>query len=262
MAKRPTLPLEARIAIEQGRDEIFKTAAIRFNMLFNPILDIASLSAGLSMPDVPRQPMPATLAQQLQQYSTALFDVEAKQHASRTSDAEQLRTWLEDLASDTESELKKIVSKDRLNFHCTVAERSQAVKDGLRNRVTYWVELKAKQRRTPVPDEPITPLTGRHVPIQREADAERTAHILAGHRLQIKAEQLQHIDPPRPIGERLDEIVLGDKSLSHEELADRIGISRTTYFEVKAGRGGRKAKKKTEIYLKLLLSKVSTTKPD
>jgi hypothetical protein len=42
----------------------------------------------------------------------------------------------------------------------------------------------------------------------------------------------------KTIGDRLDEIALLE-DISHEEQADRIGISRSMYFEVKAGRGGR-----------------------
>ena len=41
MANRPTLPLEARIAIEQGRAETFKTAAVRYDLLFSPIVDLS-----------------------------------------------------------------------------------------------------------------------------------------------------------------------------------------------------------------------------
>jgi len=59
MANRPTLPLEARIAIEQGRAETFKTAAVRYDLLFSPIVDLSVLTAGLSMIDVPAQRMPA-----------------------------------------------------------------------------------------------------------------------------------------------------------------------------------------------------------
>ena len=63
------------------------------------------------------------------------------------------------------------------------------------------------------------------------------------------------------IGARLDAIVFR-KGISHEELAHRIGISRTTYFEVKAGRGGRKARVKTEYYLDSIVPMRSATKTD
>jgi hypothetical protein len=50
------------------------------------------------------------------------------------------------------------------------------------------------------------------------------------------------------LGGRLDELVLR-LDISHEELADRIKLSRSTYFEVKAGRGGRSSRRKVEAYL-------------
>jgi hypothetical protein len=52
----------------------------------------------------------------------------------------------------------------------------------------------------------------------------------------------------KTIGEQLDEIVLIGP-LSHEQLAEEIGISRSAYFVVKAGGGGRKVKSKTSLYL-------------
>jgi hypothetical protein len=66
---------------------------------------------------------------------------------------------------------------------------------------------------------------------------------------------------PRTIGDRLDEAALAE-DISHEEQAHRIGIARTTYFEVKSGHGGKKAKHKTEIYLESVLSNRSMRKPD
>jgi len=53
--------------------------------------------------------------------------------------------------------------------------------------------------------------------------------------------------------DRMDEASLR-ADISHEEQADRIKISRTTYFAVKAGRGGRKSKRKVEDYLTRVLS--------
>lgn len=67
--------------------------------------------------------------------------------------------------------------------------------------------------------------------------------------------------PAKTISERLDEAVLHE-DISHDEQASRIGIGRTTYFEVKAGRGGRKSRQKTELYLSRVLSTRSTSKPD
>jgi hypothetical protein len=40
--------------------------------------------------------------------------------------------------------------------------------------------------------------------------------------------------------------------MTHEEQATRIGIGRSTYYEVKAGRGGKKARRRAEAYLRSL----------
>jgi hypothetical protein len=58
----------------------------------------------------------------------------------------------------------------------------------------------------------------------------------------------ESLDIASTISQKLDEIILRE-DISHEELASRIRVGRTTYFEVKAGRGGRKAKKKIDIYV-------------
>jgi hypothetical protein len=50
------------------------------------------------------------------------------------------------------------------------------------------------------------------------------------------------------LGARLD-AACDSAMISHQEQAGRIGIGRSTYFEVKAGRGGKKARRRAEEYL-------------
>ena len=70
------------------------------------------------------------------------------------------------------------------------------------------------------------------------------------------------IPPPfKTLSELLDDAaILGD--ISHEEQAAKIGISRTTYFEVKAGRGGRKSRRATQLYLDGALGSNAEPNPD
>lgn len=53
----------------------------------------------------------------------------------------------------------------------------------------------------------------------------------------------------KTLSERLDDAA-SRKDISHEEQAHRIGISRSMYFEVKAGRGGKKVRAKVYLYLR------------
>jgi hypothetical protein len=62
----------------------------------------------------------------------------------------------------------------------------------------------------------------------------------------------------RDLGARLEEASRW-ALLTHSEQAARIGIGRSTYFEVKAGRGGKKARRRTEEYLRRLQT---TLNPD
>jgi hypothetical protein len=60
------------------------------------------------------------------------------------------------------------------------------------------------------------------------------------------------------VGARLDDA--SDSALiSYHEQADRIGIGRSTYFEVKAGRGGKRSRRRAEEYLRSLQA---APKPD
>jgi hypothetical protein len=65
----------------------------------------------------------------------------------------------------------------------------------------------------------------------------------------------------KSLSEKLDEAALHE-DISHEEQAHRIGLSRTTYFEVKTGRGGKKARTKTALYLSRVFSNTYPPKPD
>jgi hypothetical protein len=60
------------------------------------------------------------------------------------------------------------------------------------------------------------------------------------------------------LGARLD-AACDSAMISHQEQGARIGIGRSTYFEVKAGRGGKKARRRAEEYLRSLQM---TQKPD
>lgn len=78
--------------------------------------------------------------------------------------------------------------------------------------------------------------------------------------------QIDRVPAALSIGEQLNAIVAASEEISHEEQAFRIGISRSTYFEVKGGRGGREAILKTREYLKRVGSpgspKMIRTDPD
>jgi hypothetical protein len=73
----------------------------------------------------------------------------------------------------------------------------------------------------------------------------------------VAAEASQSRSPSKTIGERLDEAA-DKEDISHEEQAARIRISRTAYFQVKAGRGGKKSRKRAELYLNSICNKIDT----
>ena len=56
---------------------------------------------------------------------------------------------------------------------------------------------------------------------------------------------------PLDLGARLD-ATSNSAMICHQEQAARIGIGRSKYFEVKAGRGGKQARRRAEEYLRSL----------
>jgi hypothetical protein len=73
----------------------------------------------------------------------------------------------------------------------------------------------------------------------------------------VAAEATEGHPLPKTISERLDEAA-AKEDISHEEQAARINISRTAYFQVKAGRGGKKSRKRAELYLNSVFNKIDT----
>ncbi|MGA2182813.1 MAG: hypothetical protein ABSH47_07265 [Bryobacteraceae bacterium] len=64
-------------------------------------------------------------------------------------------------------------------------------------------------------------------------------------------------EPPAETTSRRLDVAADYQGISHEEQAAQIGISRTAYFEVKAGRGGKKSRRKTETYLSNVFNKMN-----
>jgi len=121
-------------------------------MLFDP----ASL-------DVPKQRMRETVKQQLREYSASLFEAEAKHRSRRTSDPEELRSWLDELSGEIEAEVKTIAEKRQLDYHCTQTERLQAVHDQLQSQTEQWIDRVKRKGETSsqkVPVPPIEPVGG------------------------------------------------------------------------------------------------------
>jgi hypothetical protein len=92
-------------------------------------------------------------------------------------------------------------------------------------------------------------------------ETEGYRRIAAAHEA-AKVGTPSNVAQPLPsIGEVLDELALTE-NISHDEQANRIGVSRSIYFDVKAGRGKKKALAKAKLYIGRVLSGRSDRKPD
>ncbi len=191
MAARPILSEKEKAAREQARDAVFNAAPERFKLLFHvvpspfDVLSSSSLSAMFASSntlDVPTQPMPATVKQQLRDYSAALFDAESKYYGERTTDAEELRPWLEELAREIAAQVRPIAVKNQLDEHCPASERLAAVSESLAKRVEEMVEHKTRQGLRLTPDTLIGPHRSGWKVSDVEALIEQTANVLGGKR--------------------------------------------------------------------------------
>lgn len=253
MAKRQQLPtrpdvisIDDRAAIERCRYLVHEHAAKTWKLLFPPKLDPFERYFE-STPQTTRitESLSASLQVELRDYCCALFDCEASIYKRVAKDEATLRLWLEVIATCVEHE-ELLESQSRFEgLHCSVAERQAVVTDGLKKRIEHHIEQKKAElveisnapRREEASPEPVRNRSGTGL-------EEYAAQTVSSQQPQVKA---------KSISDRLDEaVVLED--INHDEQARRIGIGRTTYYEVKNGRGGIKSRAKIENYLRRVLS--------
>jgi hypothetical protein len=289
MREQPSLSLGTQAAIEQERRLLFSQAPSVYRFLFRRD-DVAKM---LGNPVLHR--MPASLKQELQHFSSTLFDAEAKHYIKLARDETELQAWLQKLIVQISSEVTKFFEQFSLfhNFHCPSSERLSAVADGLNTRSDHWMKfaetdhdaimMRAQwaldrareiQQTNSLPQgqqevaAPINEQPGAQgLPISHKSAVMRATEMLVDAELRAHAQlygerklkelrksstdvtvQADPIPALKTIGQRLDDAAL-HADLSHEQQAFEIGISRSIYFEVKAGRGGKKARAKTLLYL-------------
>ena len=198
MAKRPGLPLEDLAAIERARELIRQHALVTWKLLFG----IESLGPYNSRaPGMSRERKPASLKLELRDYSCALFDAEAQHYARRAASREALRSSLGIVAECIETEVMAEIHAPGHDFHCAPAERQQTIREGLAQRIQYWLAF-PRNTKPIVSRAPPPPLT-----------------LKSGH------------TPSSPrstrLGARLKEY-REDAGLTQEALAERIGVSART----------------------------------
>ncbi len=136
MPQRPNLPLEAQAEIEKARERVLYTR-LAYNLLFG----LGSIDPGASYPVLRK---PAILKLELQEYSSALFDAEARYYRKHARDDAELRSWLEALASHIVAEVSQEISGPLHNFHCPPSERMDTITKALEQRADHWVSAAQK----------------------------------------------------------------------------------------------------------------------
>jgi hypothetical protein len=250
------LTLDEQAAIERSREFILQHAKVTYDLLNleKPLFDPHPLAALL-----PKNPKPANLKLQFRGYSCDLFDAEAQHYLGHAKTEQQLRSWLEALLDRVAIEVLKQVWDRTHSFHCSQEECGSAIRKGLTNRIEHWID-NYREPKWRVPEDPIEPLGGGTAKALIERSRATNAHIketmaraeevLRGLDVPRQEEAVKPVSPilEKSIAEILEEAAIKE-DVSHEEQAARIGISRAAYFAVKAGRGGKKVRKRTQLYL-------------
>jgi hypothetical protein len=214
---------------------------------------MADVMANINPPGrttAPRQSMPSALYLQIEDFTGSLFDTEATHYGYHTSDLDVLSAWLTNLAAEVSGLAEMQAADERLNFHLPPEQRKSVIAATLKDRIEYWVE----QKKTELERKAKGPLIEPSPPPMRSRNvlAPQTSMETVNERVN---DAMRSAPKPhhKTIRERLDDLAL---DIGHDALAAKIGIPRSSYYNVKAG-GGKTTRKKVERYL----SELDSTDP-
>ncbi len=148
MAQRPTLPVKVEAAIEREKEQISIHGRDTYYLLFDPPINLEGLFAGRISAQINRPPVfrkPAQLKEQLIEYSTTLFDAEARQYLGHARNESELKAWLTDLAACIQAEVAAEVSARNADFNCHPDDRWVAIGNVLKTRVEHWISSRRHQ---------------------------------------------------------------------------------------------------------------------
>ena len=179
------------------------------------------------------------------------FDTHAYYHSFLVTDYQAITEWFEPYLYELRKYVIQEGEKILCNWRDAVAQKfRETLAVHLLGRLHYWKAETMKRART------------------FEDKASRADQVAASSKVDLSqsppylppAAEIAGppADQPRgpleaqpPLALRLDEAV-ARLDITHEELARRIGIGKTTYFAVKGGAGKRSARLKVERYLRKL----------
>jgi hypothetical protein len=212
------------VAQHEVHRKFWKEFATVAHSILSGIIGSSIITGSVPEPRVPKQPI--RLCAVLKRYAIELFKCEHIHYPVNAPDLFSLRSSLASkvekivIANILEFEQKGLYS---LTWHASIDVMAQAVRIGLEEHIKTLIVF--------LPIEFSEPKLLAPAMIATSPSGLSTAPALP---------------PLETIGERLDRAALVS---GHKTIWSAIGISRSSYFEVKAGRGGRKAKAKVEVYL-------------
>jgi hypothetical protein len=249
-----SLSAEARERIDVANYEIHRDFDKKLAPLAHSPLEFISSGVAFSGPHDPRPKQPFGLSKILASYAVTLFNAEAIEYPA----SPEIQTWFSELAIRVEENIILRVVTQRLaifgefTYHASEDTMREAIRNALRThlqeerfpnaRVKSLPSLTARLVDPERWEEPIQPVGRGYRWTPQNPEASNDIHPEP----EPTPEKEDH--QKKTFSERLDQLVT-QENISHEELAHQIGVPRSTYFDIKAGRGGRRTRRKVEDYL-------------
>jgi hypothetical protein len=163
-------------------------------------------------------PRPIELCAMIGQFAVLIFSAEDQEVLVETNGSERRQTLKEDVVSRINQILTNVINGNAfgytdLAFHAPIEQILEEARKSLNFHINS--------------------LAVREI---RQVEHSSLAASVFPSKLSLK----------RTLAERMNDAALG---IGHEALAQKIGISKTSYFYVKSGRSGKKSKRIVELYL-------------
>ena len=218
MESQQILSLEEQAAIERAREGIFKHAAVTYDLLPVGKSTVERISQFSARTRAPHEKKPATLKLQLCKFSVDLFDAEAEYYPKYAKDEAELRSWLQPVAARVGDEVGRDALDSSQDFHCSKADRLNAISYALNKRVNHWVGKKQS--------EIISMASG---PQREEAAPSyiKGTFVSAVTTAPNVSDEVREPTHLKTIGEQIDRLRQESEDMTIEELAGEVNLDPT-----------------------------------
>jgi hypothetical protein len=195
MSEHPKLPVPVRAAIERTQDQMRRELQQKFTLLFSPPFPQVEINiTGIVAP----RKRPGTLLLELQQYAVEMFDTEARHYVVHARNDAEIQLWLNFLITKTMADVQNDFSSyvRAHNFHCSEAERKQAIMDALGDSAEVFANaLKSNNRSKKTVIDASTPRVAGEISTSEIKRKRRLSNTITSHEAVRKLEAFLRTSP-------------------------------------------------------------------